>query len=213
MLQANYSQNFGAQSAALQNLNNIFTPIAEAGPNQQGFNAQQLAAYNTQIGEGVGQNYAKASQALNTQLASQGGGNEFLPSGAAGALKSNLATAAANQQSQEQLAVTQANYATGRQNWQQATAGLNALVGEYNPNAIAGQATGATQGAFQDQTKVQDMKNQEVASIVGGITGLATGGLSGIASGIKGLFSGGGGGGGDIGGLGAGGVDQYGQYS
>jgi hypothetical protein len=179
LLQANYSQNFGAQSAALQNLNNIFTPIAEAGPNQQGFNAQQLAAYNTQIGEGVGQNYAKASQALNTQLASQGGGNEFLPSGAAGALKSNLATAAANQQSQEQLAVTQANYATGRQNWQQATAGLNALVGEYNPNAIAGQATGATQGAFQDQTKVQDMKNQEVASIVGGITGLATGGLMG----------------------------------
>src|SRR5277367_3499793 len=90
-LGANYNQYFGSQSAVLQNLNNMLTPIAEAGPDQQGFGANELAALNTQAGEGVGQNYAKASQALNTTLATRGGGNEALPTGAQAALKGSLA--------------------------------------------------------------------------------------------------------------------------
>jgi hypothetical protein len=168
-------------------LNNLFTPIAEAGPNQQGFSGPELAALNTQVGEGVGQNYAKASQALNTQLSAQGGGNEYLPSGASAALKSNLASAAANQQSQEQLGVTEANYAQGRQNWQQATGGLNALAQEYNPTAIAGATNTASQNAFGQASQIQQMKNQEESEIAGGImslgTGFLTGGLSNLASG------------------------------
>ena len=101
-----------------------------------------------------------------------------------------MAQAAAGTASQEQLAITRANYAQGRQNWAQATAGLNALAGEYNPNAIAGQATTATQGAFQDATKIQEMQNQKFADIAGGLTALATGPIGGaIGGGIKSLFS------------------------
>ncbi len=217
LLQANYSQNFGAQSQVFQNLNNIFTPIAQAGPDQQGWGPQEAAAVNTQIGEGVGSNYAKATQALNTQLSARGGGNEYLPTGSEAALQGGVAAAAANQQSSEQLGATEANYAQGRQNWQQATAGLNALGQEYNPNAIAGEGNQANQSAFGQATKIQDMKNQEQASIAGGIAGLAmapfTGGTSLFGAGVgalKNSFSGSSGG---IGGLGAGGVDEYGQYS
>ena len=191
ILSANYAQNFAAQSQILQNLTNQFTPIAEAGPDQQGFGAQELAALSTQAGEGVAADYAKAQQSLNTVLGSRGGGNEFLPTGAEGQLRATLAQGAASQASQEQLAITRANYAQGRQNWAQATAGLNALAGEYNPNAIAGQATTATQGAFQDATKIQEMQNQAVAGIGGLVASAIPFAGKGIAGGLSNLASGG----------------------
>jgi hypothetical protein len=173
LLSANYAQNFGAQSQILSNLTNLFTPIAEAGPDQQGFGANQLAALNTEAGEGVGQNYAKASQALNTSLGARGGGNEFLPTGADASLKGELAASAANQMSSEQLGITNANYTQGRQNWSQATAGLNALAGEYNPGQIAGEANTANQSAFGEANQIQTMQNQKESAIAGGITSLA----------------------------------------
>lgn len=171
-LQANYNENFGKQSAILSNMMKIFTPISEAGPDQQGFGANELAALNTTAGEGVGANYAKASQALNNTLAARGGGSEVLPTGARAALKGSLASAAANELSRQQLGITEANYAQGRQNWSQANAGLLALSGQYNPNAVAGEATGANQAAFGEASKIQEMKNQKTADIIGGITSL-----------------------------------------
>lgn len=187
MLSQNYAKNFGAQSQILQNLTNMFTPIASQGPDQQGFGPQELAALQTQSGEGVGTNYNKASVALNNQLAAQGGGNEFLPTGARAALKGNLASAASNELSQEQLGITRANYAQGRQNWSQATAGLNALAGEYDPNAIAGESNSANSSAFGEATKVQEMQNEKEQAIAGGITSLAMGAASFGAGGMGNL--------------------------
>jgi hypothetical protein len=199
-LQANYNRNFAAQSDILQNLTRMFTPIAEAGPDQQGFGPQELAALNTQAGEGVGANYGKAAQSLNTVLASRGGGNEVLPTGADAALRGSLASSAASELSQEELGITRANYAQGRQNWSQATAGLDALSGQYNPNAIAGEATGANASAFGEATKVQEMQNQKEQAIAGGIASLAMGaatfgagamGGGGIKGGLTALTGGG----------------------
>lgn len=171
-LAANYNTYFGDQSAVLGRLQGILTPIAEAGPDQQGFGANELAALNTTVGEGVGKNYSKASQALNNTLAARGGGNEQLPTGASAALKGSLASAAANQLSSEQSQITQANYATGRSNWAQATSGLNALAQDYNPNAIAGSAISANQGAFGEASQINQQQNQKWADIAGGITSL-----------------------------------------
>jgi len=187
MLAANYQTNFAAQSQILQNLTSMFTPIAEAGPDQQGFGPQELAALETQAGTGVGTNYAKAAQALNTGLAARGGGNEFLPTGSSAALQSQLATSAASELSQEQLGITRANYAQGRQNWQQATAGLNALAGEYNPNALASEASGANKSAFGEATQIQEMQNQMEAGIAGGITSLAGAAVGALGGGIGNL--------------------------
>lgn len=188
LLNSHYQKNFDAQSQILQQLTSMFTPIAQAGPDQQGFGPQELAALNTESGSGVGANYAKASQALNNTLAARGGGNEVLPTGSSAALRGQLASSAANELSQEQSAITRANYSQGRSNWSQATAGLNALAGEYNPEAIANSASSATQSAFGDATKVQEMKNQREMAIAGGITSLASGFLTG---GVSNLMSGG----------------------
>lgn len=186
LLQANYSQRFNAQSNAFQALNNQFTPIAEAGPDQQGFGGNQLAALNTEAGEGVGQNYANASRALNTQLSAQGGGNEALPTGAAAALKGNLASAAANQQSSEQMAITNANYGQGRQNWQEATAGLNALGQEYNPNALAGETTSTASAAYGEAQQDAMQGYQQFDDIASGIGDVLKGGGA-LASGVAAL--------------------------
>ena len=191
LLSQNYATNFGAQSKILTNLNQMFTPIAQAGPDQMGFGPQELAALQTGGAEAVAANYAKASRALNVGLATRGGGSEFLPTGAAAALKGQVATAGAQELSQEQLGITEAGYAQGRQNWAQATGGLEALARQYDPTAYAGQATSATGQAFGMADKIQQMKNQEQAGIAGGIASLAmapfTGGMS-----LGGLFKGGG---------------------
>lgn len=187
MLQSNYSQYFGAQSQVLQNLNNMLTPIAEAGPNQQGFAGPELAALETQANQGVGQNYDQATRALNNKLAAQGGGNAYLPSGATAALQGRLSQAAADQQSSENLAITNANYTTGRQNWQNAVTGLNALSQDYNPNALAEQASGANKSAFEQANQIQDMRNQKESEIAGGVMSLATGLAGGVAGGIGNL--------------------------
>lgn len=183
LLMGNYSSRFGAQSQTLQTLNSIYTPIAQAGPSQQGFSAPMLAALNTQSEEGVGANYAKATRALDTQIGAQGGGNQYLPNGAQDQLKSQIATAAAAEQSQEQLAITKANYAQGNQNWKEATAGLQGLVNQYNPDA--GSAIKSAEQGFGMDTQVQNMRNQEQMDIASGITGLATsfigGGLGNLA--------------------------------
>lgn len=199
-LAGNYNQYFANQSSILGNLNNMLTPIAQAGPDQQGYGANELAALNTAAGEGVGNNYAKASQALNNNLATRGGGNEFLPTGARAALKGNLASSAANAMSQAQLGITEANYGQGRKNWQEATAGLNTLAQDYNPNASASGAQSGFDSSFKMYDTIQQQKNQKEAAIAGGITSLATdaltfgmGGLGnmGAGSGIGDFFAGG----------------------
>jgi hypothetical protein len=200
LMTADYNQRFGQQSDIINNMMRVYTPIVQAGPDQQGMGANELAALKTQAGEAVGNNYAKAGRSLNNQLAARGGGNEFLPSGADANLRGQLAEAGAAQQSSEDLAITRANYELGRQNWQHATAGLNALVGETNPTAYGQMASSSNQAAFGQATEIQKMENQKEADIAGGITSLAmgaatfgagalggVGGVKGFAGGLKAL--------------------------
>jgi hypothetical protein len=163
-----FQQYLGSQSAVLSNLGNILTPIAEAGPTQAGFGAQELAALNTQAIQGVGQQYNKAAQALQLNEASRGGGNMVLPTGAVNAQKASLAAAAANESSNAQLGITTANYQQGRSNWQAATSGLNALAQDYNPSTLGSLGNQSTQGAFEDQSKI----NQEKEAATQGAFGL-----------------------------------------
>src|SRR5689334_18812338 len=73
VLQGNYSTRFQNQNEVLGRLNNSLTPTLEAGPSQQGFSSQELAALNTRALNSTGANYANAARALNGQLAGRGG--------------------------------------------------------------------------------------------------------------------------------------------
>src|SRR5258707_15868134 len=182
LLSSDFSQRFGQQSAVLQNLNSMLTPIAQAGPDQQGFGASELAALGTQAAEGVGANYSKATQALQNTLAARGGGSEVLPTGARAALQGTLASSAADQMSKEQLGITEANYATGRQNWKEATAGLNALANQYDPTGFSGQAQKGFDSALGMADKINQQNNHMTADIIGGITALGGAAAGGIGN-------------------------------
>lgn len=180
-LQNSYQNLFGEQQGVLQNLNNIYSPIAEAGPSQQGFSPQQLAAENTQAIDTTGQNYASAARAINGQLAGRGG-DSGLESGVDAQLKGNLASTAAGTLSNEQLGITNANYAQGNKNWQDATAGLQALGTQYSPNAAATAGIGANTSAFSESNQIAQQEAQEqqaIGSAIGVGAEALTGGISG----------------------------------
>ena len=90
------------------------------------------------------------------------------------------ASSAAAQSSNESLAITRANYAQGRSNWLNATAGLKTLAGEYNPAAFGALGIQAGDQAFKEDTQIQEMRNQEQQAIGGaieaGVSALAGGG-------------------------------------
>jgi hypothetical protein len=182
-LSANYSSTFGDQSAILGHLNNVLSPISQAGPDQQGFGANELAALNTGANQGVGRSYAKASQSLNNSIGAEGGGNEVAPNGAAEQRKQALASSAADTMSNADLGITEANYSQGRKNWDTANSGLQQVAQQYNPNATAGAANASSQTAFSDAQANQAASN----AWVGDLTGLV-GGLGGAALGNPSLF-------------------------
>src|SRR5258708_1428793 len=143
LLSANYAQRFGEQTGVINMLRDVFTPIAEAGPDQQGFGPQELAALKTQATEGVGATYAKGKVALQNTLAARGGGNMVLPTGQESELKGNWHQAAASLQVDGKFAMKRGNYSKGRQNFLEANGGLQ---GEDSRYSLEGYARTAEKG-------------------------------------------------------------------
>ena len=181
-LMSNYNTNFASQQAVLANINQTLGPIVKAGPNQQGFSAQENAALTTQAINDTAGNYANAQVAQNNELSARNDSGNLPESGEDQALSARLKSAAAGQLSQEELGITEANYATGRSNFQNAVSGEEALAGQYNPVPTAGVANQSNQQAFGEATQINQEQNQEQADIFGGVASLAlapfTGGLS-----------------------------------
>jgi hypothetical protein len=188
-LMSNYNQNFANQQAVLANLNQTLGPIVAKGPNQTGFSPQELAAENTTAIDTTAGNYKNAATALNNELSSRNDSGNLPESGVDQVLKERLASSAAGQLSQEELGITEANYATGRSNFQNAESGELALAGEYNPVPTGSLANQSNQQAFGEATQINQEQNQEEADIAGGIESLATGGISGVAAGLGNLDS------------------------
>lgn len=154
-LTTNYKTQFAESDAILKSLTSAFDPILKAGIGQEGFTPEEKAALNTQASEGVATNYQNAAKAVNGQIASTGGGNDFLPSGAADSLKYDVANAAAKQQSTEQNQIIENNFATGRQNFLSAAGVLGGSTGVFNPST--GAAGSANQGGSDAATTANEI--------------------------------------------------------
>lgn len=209
-------QVFGNSSTVFNNLMSTFQPVVAAGPSQQGFSPTELSALNSQAITSVGQGYNNAKEALGDQLAGAGGGTSVLPGGAGIGVRDSLAENAANQTSSELNQITQADYATGRQNYLNAVQGEAAAPGAFGASAgFAGEATGAGGAAASTANQIATQQNswmQAVTGALGGIAGAATtggfsllGNAAGAASSAMPSTSYGGGGAGDISNFGLGG--------
>lgn len=171
-LTAQYGQSFAANQEILKALTRSFQPILNAGINQQGFSAPELANLNAQAVEGTGQNYNAASKALAIQQGNEGGGTTYIPTGAKMQQQEELATSAAANESQIESNITAANYQTGRQNYLEAANVLGGVAGQYNPAGYASAATGAGNAASNTANEIAQ-ENNGWMNLVSGALGAA----------------------------------------
>lgn len=199
-LQQDYGQQFANQGKILSSLQTAWQPILNAGINQFGFSPAETAALRSQATEGTAQTYQKASQALGQNIAAQGGGNVPIPSGASQQLQTELASAAAAQESSANNQITQAGYSQGRSNYLNAASSLGGVAGQYSPVGFAGAANNSGTDAFGSATEVQKMNNAAspwgtIGGILGGVAGSFLGPLgTSLGSKLGSSFAGGGGG-------------------
>ena len=196
-LMSNYATNFAEQQQVLNHLNSVLAPIVAAGPNQTGFSPSERAALNTQAIDTTGAASAQAQRLIANETAGRNDSGNLAEAGNVAALKAGAASSSAGQLASEELGITEADYATGRQQFNAAVGAEEGTLGTYNPTGYAGAATSANTAAFGEATQIAQEQAQEQADIAGGITSLATAGL-GFLPGIGGPGGGGGGGGGAI---------------
>lgn len=167
---------FGMNSKLYQQLVSAFQPIFDKGPGQKGFSDEESAALHTQATEGVARNYQAASKAVREQQAAEGGGNVNIPSGQESEIKAELAGSAAAQESSEASQITEADYETGRQNWESAKQGMLEAGTVMNGGAAyAGAATDAGSAASKTANEISQANNSWMGA-VGGMLGTAVGG-------------------------------------
>jgi hypothetical protein len=171
---------FGLASGIFNQLKGVFSPILEAGINQQGFSKEELDTLNSQVVNQTGANYKNAATAVNEELAAQGGGNTRIGSGANDLVRERVAESAAQTSSNEELQVQENNYATGRQNFLNAASVLSGAPGVFSgATAAAGVANNAGADASQTANEITQANNSWMG-LVGGVLGA---GLSGWATG------------------------------
>ena len=174
-----YSSIFGQNQAIVGALTSAFMPILQAGPSQTGFSPSQENAMRTQNIENVATDYAQAQKATAQILAARGGGDTLLPSSVDANLIANNTAAAAAQRSQGDLAITNANYDRGYQNWNTAASVLGSTAQLINPNAYAGSITTAGNSAYDSA-----YKNAQTAFQPWGAAFNVLGSAAGMASGV-----------------------------
>ena len=173
-----YGTVFGQSQAITGALTSAFMPILAKGPSQAGFSPDQLAALRTQNTEGVGASYAQAQRATAQILAAKGGGNTLLPSSVSANILAQNTNQAAAQRAQGENTITQANYAQGYQNWQQAAGVLGSTAGLVDPNKFASTTTGAGTAAMTGATDIANASNSPWNAAFG-----ALGSIGGMAAG------------------------------
>jgi hypothetical protein len=156
-------------------LNAQFDPIISKGPNQMGFNADELTDLNTQATEGTAANYAAAKRALQNDIAVEGGGtsNVNLTGGPSNQLREELASTAAGVESASQLAIKQAGYAQGYSEYRDAVAGEEDLAAGWNPNSFSGSATSAGKVASDTANEVTKANASTWNAVMGALGGIA----------------------------------------
>lgn len=179
-LQNNYSQTFTKNQEILDTLNSVLGPILTAGPNQPGFGTGELETLNTQAIDSSAQGVQQIEQTAGAEENAAGGGRSFLPSGVNAQINAGIESAAESNLANEKLGIMQASYATGRQNWQNALAGEEAVAAGESPLGYASATNQSNQSAFNEATQINQENQQFTSDLLGGIANVFTGGLANI---------------------------------
>lgn len=172
---------FAKNQAILDAMTSVYKPILEAGPSQRGFSDEEHTALETTSRDSTATNYAKAARAVNENLATQGGGNMPMPSGADIQAKEQVASSAATEASRESLEIENADWAQGHKNFEDASGNLLQASGQLSPTAYNNSATDAGGAASKTANDIAEASNSWVNAAIG-----AVGGAAGAYAGRKG---------------------------
>jgi hypothetical protein len=169
---------WGDDQEILNAMKSIYGPIFAQGPSQEGYSPEEKASMNTSVIEGTAQNYAKASEAVGEQLAAQGGGNVYIPSGGAEQLKAQVTQSAAEEMSREQQQIVQGDYQQGYNQWLAAAQGMGNVAELYNPLGYSSAATNAGGAAGTTANQIAQENNSWLNAALGA-AGAIGGGIAG----------------------------------
>ena len=129
-------------------------------------------------------NYANAARAVGAGM-SRGEGD--VTSGILGQVKGALAGESAGQLAGTENAITQANYQTGRQNWQNAMAGLGGVAQQESPLGYISGANNANAQAFNQSNTIQQQNQAQMSDIFSSALSLPSM-ITGFGSDVKGMM-------------------------
>lgn len=182
-------QVFGNSSQVFSDLTSSLAPTVAAGPNQQGFSQAELANLNSQAVTNSGVAYRNAAQAVGEAQSAQNGGNVGnVTSGSTTGTNLSVAEGAAQNTANQLGQISEANYATGRQNYDTALSGLAAAPNVYNAaTGVDNAATNSAEGEANTANQIATQNNswmQAVSGALGGVAGaVASGGMKNLGSG------------------------------
>jgi hypothetical protein len=172
-LNASYNEVFSENQGLMQNLTSGLTGIINAGPNQQGFSPEELAAQNSQAINAAAAGNQKVQQEIGLNAA-KGTANPGVESGVTQAERSSAATGVDTNLSNTEANITNANYTTGRQNYWSAVGAQEAAPGAFeNPsNQTASTVTGSNEAAGQQaNATAADSTGNELLGLGEGLAG------------------------------------------
>jgi len=178
-LTSNYNSMFSNYTSSLDFMQGQLKPIIQAGPGQFGFSGGETAALRSGATQTTAAEYGQAAKAVGEKMATAGGGNTYVPSGAATQVQASLASAGAGQEAGAQNQITEAGYQQGQQNYWSALGGYAGVM--PNPNSFGSTAVGGGQAASSAiQTEIQ--ADQGWMGALGGALGGAGSALGGYLS-------------------------------
>ena len=175
---------FGKDSTVFNNLMSSAQSIVAQGPGQQGFSQAELSAMNSQAISNNANQYKNVSGAVKSGQAAMGGGNSVSNAGATINANQSVAEASAANTANTLNQITQANYQTGRANYQNAVGVEAGLTNSFNNvSALENSAQAGTAANYSDQTAI----GQQSQWLTKDISSLAMSGASAMTGGAAGI--------------------------
>lgn len=173
-------QQYANQQAIYGPMATQFQSIFAKGPGQQGFTPEEDEELNAQAEEGTAENYGNAARAVGEATAAKGGGTNPLPTGADSAIEGNIATSAAEEESQQENQINAANYGQGYNEWENAGQGLQAIAAGENPLGYESNETSSGSAAGTTESQIASEDDSWLNATIG-----AVGSAAGMASGAS----------------------------
>jgi hypothetical protein len=177
-LNNSYQTDFGESQDIFDSLNSSLSSIVDKGPNQTGMSPAELASENS---EAIN-NAAAANKNVQAQIGDKAavtGATPGVESGVTAATRAGASSSIENNLSNEEAGITQQDYALGRQQYQSAVSGEEALPGQtINPTTGAANAETGAETAAGNQAEQNEQSSSSWMGLVGGLAGSAAQGLA-----------------------------------